>query len=80
MSQLLNKKQQLKTMTNKLPTILYFANKYETCYIFQVGSIMTMDLYSDVLVLTCWVGLNGDEPGIALVPWKIPDDMLPPEK
>lgn len=30
--------------------------------------------------LTCCVGLNGVEPVMALVPWKIPDEILPPGK
>lgn len=30
--------------------------------------------------LTCCVGLNGVEPAMAFVPWKIPDEILPPGK
>lgn len=30
--------------------------------------------------LTCCVGLNGVEPVMAFVPWKIPDEILPPGK
>ncbi|TNN78680.1 hypothetical protein EYF80_011084 [Liparis tanakae] len=36
------------------------------------------DLVEDTL-LTCWVELNGVELEIAWVPWKIPDEMPPPE-